>query len=629
MVKKIPLIAASLAVLLIPLFVIPLSPNPAEVSKLTILALLTFLAIITSTAIILKPGSNIQVRIRLPRLIPPFTVFVLIQIAAALTNPNAFESLAVPILPLGLSLLLFVALSVSPAPPTPTSLPIKALIASTSILSLVQILALPPFKLPTFSLPPDFTPAGNQLNLSTLLLLSITLLVITLTKSLLPHKKISFSRSNIFLALLFFLHMGAAVVSLSKIRSNPLTSPPLSSSWSVAVESLRHNPWLGSGPANFPETYTRYKSTPPSPQIRFVSSQNSFLHLATTSGLFGLGSYVYLLITIVRHFHRTRHHLLAPILAAILIHILNPIGTLPAFFLFLFPCLVSLTNPNPEDSTFNPGRGRPTAIFALVTILLLVLGLYVTAVLIVGEYYFARAVNSAAKGRLLDSYQLASKAVGINSRIDTYRLLRANASYALAQLLSTEPNLSPNDKKTIPLLLQQAVAEAKIATLINPGSATNWLTLAQVYQKVAPLSPEAYAWSTIAHSRAIAVDPTNAAIFASLGMLHFQQQGFPSAIAAFRQALALDPSQIKSHYYLALAYKETGSFDQAIAEMERSLALTPEASPDKENIKNQIKQIQTLKQTKTGNPSPAPSPTIPPDSPALPLPDSLGPDINP
>lgn len=67
--------------------------------------------------------------------------------------------------------------------------------------------------------------------------------------------------------------------------------------------------------------------------------------------------------------------------------------------------------------------------------------------------------------------------------------------------------------------------------------------------------------------QSVKLDPKLGDAYLQLGILHEEQQNFPSALAAYKQAVEVSPQLEQAHYRLAQAYRKNGDEKKAKAEM--------------------------------------------------------------
>jgi Flp pilus assembly protein TadD len=91
----------------------------------------------------------------------------------------------------------------------------------------------------------------------------------------------------------------------------------------------------------------------------------------------------------------------------------------------------------------------------------------------------------------------------------------------------------------------------------------------------------------------IAKYPTSLTLWTGLGMAYVQHDGTvsPAALFAFRHAAHLAPSHPAPPYFLGLAYINSGQFAVARPYWARALALTPPGLSYRNQIADQLKQL--------------------------------------
>ncbi len=97
-----------------------------------------------------------------------------------------------------------------------------------------------------------------------------------------------------------------------------------------------------------------------------------------------------------------------------------------------------------------------------------------------------------------------------------------------------------------------------------------WIHLGQVY-----LDDQQPAKAETAFSRALEIDPENAAALTGMARFHLANRDFERAIGQLVKAVEIQPTASQLHYYLAMAYRQTGNRELARQHMEQRGATTP------------------------------------------------------
>lgn len=110
-------------------------------------------------------------------------------------------------------------------------------------------------------------------------------------------------------------------------------------------------------------------------------------------------------------------------------------------------------------------------------------------------------------------------------------------AFAILDKAQTEPG-----KKA----LEEAVAYAKSATVLEPGNANYWFQTGLLFRKLAALDERAAAMAEQALRQAVEVDPEHAASWLELGLMMAAQERAREAMTALERALENDPARTAS-----------------------------------------------------------------------------------
>ncbi len=178
------------------------------------------------------------------------------------------------------------------------------LLANLSVLGILSDL-----NLPAYLTAKTFSPAGSLLSLAIILLMTLPPALILAFKSQLgPNKLKYFLASGLILSTLI-------LVGFQILPGRPYAAVilPQSTSWSIAIDTLKTNLFLGAGPANFINQFTLYKplnfNLTPYWSINFTTSGNLYFQLLTTLGLLGLltfGAVIYAWFKLIKRDPGTR-----------------------------------------------------------------------------------------------------------------------------------------------------------------------------------------------------------------------------------------------------------------------------------------------------------------------------------
>lgn len=491
------------------------------------------------------------------------------------------------------------------------------LFVSAALLSIVVLFASTGvFKgissLPQYAQAPNFNTAGGTIA-ALVLLLAMLPLGLSLV---LNHKEMAVKALGGVALVLVAL---AALISLFYSLPGKDTSPRLpgfTTSWSVAVDSLKQSPLLGMGPGNYLTAFNRFRpityNTSDLWAIRFASAQSFLLTAISETGLAGTAALliiIYFILKLVRESIRRSKGMLslenATILSLVILGgslLLFP--ATPVLILTFFTVLALAAGSSNISLGIFKGAQQDAPFSARLPVVVATLPL-VVAVLFVGyrgvrilsaDVTYKNALDRVVANDGRGAYDTLQRAINTNPYVDRYRVTYAQINLALANSIAQkEGELTEAERNTISQLVQQAIREGKAAVALNPTRAGNWEVLASIYRAIMPLAQGADTFAIQTYSQAVALDPLNVNTRIALGGIYYSAKAYEDAIDVFKLAVAAKPDHANAHYNLAVAYRDTGSLDRAIAEMSRVLSLVDRNSEDYKVASQALTDLQNKK----------------------------------
>ncbi len=628
-------------VFLLPLFFLPITIEFYVFNKQTLLLFATGgLLVLWALKMLLEKSLKFK---KTPLDLPVLLLALAYVTATILASPNKVEALmnstSVGTV-LILTILYFVItnnLSISSF-----SSIISSSIASASILGLIaiyQFIGLGEAYAPVDWMKFKFwTPAGGPLILLTFLgvnlVLAITLFLRKLNQKGWLGAIWSFA-ANLLIALGLILTISLILPG----KEASLFILPYQESWSIAVEAFKQNPLVGVGPGNYLTAFNRFRTIAFNAyefwNARFTNASSFPLEILTVSGLLGFATYLVLVRQAFSLGKKAKMtELKLGLLALLAVQIFLPINFLILTMTFLFLAFISLQEskevslPSPELLV----RG----VFGLVCLLVIV-GFYFWGRAYAADLSFRQSLTALMENRGTDTYNLQVKAISLNPRQESFRVSYSQTNFALANALASQENLSDQDRANISQLIQQAIREAKVATVLNPNNAAYWENLAQLYRNLINFAEGADQWAIAAYQQAITNDPVNPRLRVNLGGLFYALGNYEAAVRRFENAVNLKPDYANGYYNLAATYREQGKYTEAFNAMQTVVNLLPVDSPDYQQVVDELEDIRTKLPTpgetetpvETGElapPQPLPSPVI---QPPIKLPEEAGLEVIP
>jgi tetratricopeptide (TPR) repeat protein len=229
----------------------------------------------------------------------------------------------------------------------------------------------------------------------------------------------------------------------------------------------------------------------------------------------------------------------------------------------------------------------------LLSILLLVSSYFVGRAYAASALFF-QAGQAGRDNDVVKLYEKQQMAVQTNPYLDIYRRQYAITNMVIASSLASKTDITEAEKTQVAELLQQAVREARSASLLDPLDVENAAVLAQIYQNMIGAADQADQFAVQAYLQAIQNDPTNPALRISLGGMMLNQKQFEQAAGIFRQTVDIKPDYPNTYYNLAFALKQIGSYEDARLSYQTLLKLVDPASEDYTKVTAELEEVEKM-----------------------------------
>ncbi|HCC22025.1 hypothetical protein A2480_04655 [Candidatus Uhrbacteria bacterium RIFOXYC2_FULL_47_19] len=484
----------------------------------------------------------------------------------------------------------------------------KVLLVMTSIISLWLVAAI------------GFWPATVALLVSSLVLIGYTFVHANSLRGLngviLPAAAVVVT----ILALLFSWSLGLHF---------PLeVMPSTSTSFSIATQTIREFPFLGSGPGTYIFDFAKYHPVELNDtnfwNVRFDRGSSRFLTLLPSLGLLGTLTWLLVLLLLLGSAGKkllradeATWHILIGIFSAWFLLILSKFLyssslTLEVLFWVMMAMLVIVHKHDFYSVRFEKSpRASMLVTFAFILSLVFILsGAFVQVQRYSGEVAFARAMEA----RNSQDYDLAieqlTKATNLNKHNDVYLrnlalvLMSKTEQMAAKQISlvqeegeSKEAFAARQTKATqersqiASMLTTKAVQSAKAATEISKVNVANWSVLGSIYRKLIGVTEGAENWTLATYEQASQLEPSNPSLPTEVGKMYLllsdlaRKNLAPSGKAAdegwakvtslqdkaneyFNRAVELKSDYGPARYNLALILDRQGKLVEAISGME-------------------------------------------------------------
>jgi len=491
---------------------------------------------------------------------------------------------------------------------------ISALLVSGVVVSIVSLLAMTGTlakisQLPAFAKIAMFSPFGGKISEVTFLAIIAPLGISLIFSEREIVKKIFWGVS---LALIS-LNLALSIYNILPGKPAAISLPDFTTSWSVAVDTLKVSPFLGIGPGNYLSAFGQFRpisyNATPIWSLKYLFSRSYVFTLITETGLLGLIAIIFLTLQLARvaksHLTQIKEHplsldsgiLISMIIAIVLMFILPVNITELAIFALLLAFGVKVRETVFQVPVFaTQEKSITTKIPVIIVSLPLILGViavyYFSFRSFQAEYKFKKFADALSQNDANKAFTTLTEAININPKVDKYRSNYAQLNLIAAENLTKKKDLSDNDKNTITQLIQAAIAEGKAAVAVNPQRADNWAALASIYQAVMPIAQGADSFAIQTYNQAIALDPINPNLRMSLGGVYYALGRYDDAAKAFELAILAKPDLANTHFNYAIALREKGETQNAIDQLKLVLTLVEKDSNDYNTVKTEIDNLE-------------------------------------
>ena len=202
-----------------------------------------------------------------------------------------------------------------------------------------------------------------------------------------------------------------------------------------------------------------------------------------------------------------------------------------------------------------------------------------------------QAAQAGLKDDAIAVYELQQQAITLNPYYDTFRREFAVTNLLIASALANKSDITEAETTQVGELLQQAVREARSATILDENDSQNWATLANIYSNMVGISEDATEWAVQAYVAAIETNPTDPGLRVQLGNTFVGQEAYGQAASIFQQAVSIKPDFGPSLYSLATTLVRLEDWMGAQAAYN---AIVPLLSPEGDEYETIMEELELV-----------------------------------
>lgn len=391
---------------------------------------------------------------------------------------------------------------------------------------------------------------------------------------------------------------------------------PFGVSWSIATDVMKspRSALIGIGQETYAAAYNQFRPSWTNSTEWWANSfgqaSNVPLTLLTTAGLFGLASWIWLFVAVAKEsrVHIKQHPVLVGVVLGtfivqlflpnnVVLLVLQATGL--AYFIataFKGVTKVHFFKTATFDNSFTSSQ-RSTVAFVLPIVIAGAVALvcaYGVGRAYTASYYFFRSSYALQQNDAANTYEMQRRAAEMNPYMSVYRSNYALTNLAIATALANKQDITEQETQEVAQLVQQAIREARAATILRPEDTQNWRVLAQVYRNLIGSAEGADQWAVSSYVEAITTNPADPTLRIELGGIFLSQEQYNDAILLFQQAAELKPDYANAYYNLANALKAANQLATAQAAYQQTLSLIPADSEDYVRVNQELEEVQAV-----------------------------------
>jgi len=446
-------------------------------------------------------------------------------------------------------------------------------------------------------------PSSPIFSLASSPLIAVEVLAMTLVACIV-HIFLSRKKSNplfILGAITCLVGIGINIFALMEAgKTSPLLLPYAATS-SIALDVMKNgrNALIGVGPDNFLQTYLQLKpawlNVTPYWNLQYSQGSNFPLSILVTLGLFGLFAWIFLVVKVIQAALKSSVEgkvISAAVITGFILLLLFPVNpvvlTLQALGLVfwtvaeksrlkdvqLHAFTVQVTKAGADLQRVPKHSNLMVYMMTSISGILLLLSLWFwVGPYYLGQFFMFRATTATLQNNAVDTYNFQQKAIQYNPYMASYRRSYSNTNMAIALALSQSREATEAEKQQVVTLVEQAIREAKTATVLEPANSTNWLNLGRIYSNLIGTADNADNFTVQAYSQAVAYASTDPILNLEAGGIHYRLKLFNQAVQLFDKTANLKPDWPNAYYNLANSFRENKEPERAIAAYQQTIEL--------------------------------------------------------
>lgn len=253
--------------------------------------------------------------------------------------------------------------------------------------------------------------------------------------------------------------------------------------------------------------------------------------------------------------------------------------------------------------------GSNAALFVIFS-----LALYVSSRSLIAYNLLYQSNGNINNNDIVKAYDNYNQAKNLAPKLDFVRRNNALINLNIAIAISNKTDATTAEQEQVLQLINQAITEAKAATVLGPLNYQNWYALAQIYMQLIGTTDQAQQEAFNALAKAITYNPSSPELRLIMGQLFMNGKDYVNAATFFNQAVERKTDLPAAHYYLAQAFMANEQWTDAQTSLNNTLAILEKDSDDYKTVEKDLTavnaRIEAAKTTGEGSSSAATQPAV-------------------
>lgn len=406
--------------------------------------------------------------------------------------------------------------------------------------------------------------------------------------------------------------------------------------WTGAINAWRANPLFGTGVETFAFAYYKYKPAAHNLtsewNFLYNKAHNEYLNYLATTGLFGLGTYLSMIVAFLwiaftkitnsfanfanklasvheekeSKFPQNNMLILALLSGYISILVTNFFGfsvVIVNIYLFIIPAIVFVLGKminlekqfvfshesgvrNSQSATAKTSLSQWAFIFSIILASLFMLSNLLR--FWQADIAYALGYNLDRAGDYQEGYKHLHTAVELRGDEPVFKdELSINNAIIATALIAHKNETQQQAKSVASALTREAINTSNEIISQYANNVVFWKTRVRLFHTLSQVDPRYLPRALDAIEKASLIAPQDANIWYNLGVIYGQNNNIPKGIEALEKTIKLKPDYRDAHYALGLFYHAASQDTKAIVQMQYILDhISPQDTGAVESIKN-------------------------------------------